>query len=114
MPARTPTGMLRKMKHSTISTMPVPVNSIGGTLKARMYDTPITVPGIANESMVPNSNADWPTNFWRVSRYAQRMPSAAVSGAASAESSIVVQNEFHAAPAQRMPWLVHSIAKAFA
>ena len=35
MPARTPTGMLRNMKHSTRIT-PVPVSSIGGTLKARM------------------------------------------------------------------------------
>ena len=32
------------------------------------------------------------------------MPSAAVSGAAIAESLTVVQNEFHAAPAHRMPW----------
>ena len=35
MPARTPTGMLRKMKLTT-RMMPVPVSSIGGTLKARM------------------------------------------------------------------------------
>ncbi len=41
------------------------------------------------------------------------MPSAAVRGAAIADSLIVVQNEFHAAPAHRMPWLVHSIANAF-
>ena len=46
----------------------VPVISIGGTLKARMYDTPITVPGIANDSIVPNSNAAWPTKSCRVSR----------------------------------------------
>ena len=32
-PARTPTGMLRKMKEST-RMMPVPVISMGGTLKA--------------------------------------------------------------------------------
>ena len=32
-PARTPTGMLRKMNESTRMT-PVPVSSIGGTLKA--------------------------------------------------------------------------------
>ena len=31
------------------------------------------------------------------------MPSAAVIGAAIAESFTVVQNEFHAAPAQMMP-----------
>ena len=35
MPARTPTGMLRKMKQIT-RMMPVPVSSIGGTLNARM------------------------------------------------------------------------------
>ena len=35
MPARTPTGMLRNTKHMT-RTKPVPVISIGGTLKARM------------------------------------------------------------------------------
>ena len=46
----------------------MPVISIGGTLKARMYDTPMTVPGIANESIVPNSNAAWPAKRWRVSR----------------------------------------------
>ena len=38
----------------------MPVISIGGTLNARMYETPITVPGIANDSIVPNSNSDWP------------------------------------------------------
>ena len=32
------------------------------------------------------------------------MPSAAVTGAAIAESLIVVQNEFHAAPVHRRPW----------
>ena len=66
-PARTPTGMLR----NTLQTMrisAVPVISIGGTLNARMYATPITVPGIANDSIVPNSNASCPTNFWRVRR----------------------------------------------
>ncbi len=51
--------MLRNTLHR-ISTSAVPVISIGGTLKARMYDTPITVPGIAKDSMVPNSNADRP------------------------------------------------------
>ena len=34
-PARTPTGMFRKMKQTT-RMMPVPVSSTGGTLKARM------------------------------------------------------------------------------
>ena len=56
MPARTPTGMLRKTLQA-ISTRAVPVISIGGTLEARMYEMPITVPGIANESIVPNSKA---------------------------------------------------------
>ena len=56
MPARTPTGMLRKTLQTTRISA-VPVISIGGTLNARMYDTPMTVPGIANDSMVPNSNA---------------------------------------------------------
>ena len=43
------------------------------------------------------------------------MPSAAVTGAAIAESLIVVQNEFHAAPVHsrcRAP--VHSMPNAFA
>ncbi|OQC08322.1 MAG: hypothetical protein BWX79_01676 [Alphaproteobacteria bacterium ADurb.Bin100] len=34
-PARTPTGRLRNMKHSMMI-RPVPVSSTGGTLKARM------------------------------------------------------------------------------
>ena len=34
-PARTPTGRLRNMKHKTMM-RPVPVNSTGGTLNARM------------------------------------------------------------------------------
>ena len=67
MPARTPTGMLRKTKH-TMRTIPVPVISIGGTLNARMYDTPMTVPGMANDSIVPNSNATFPLKFCRVSK----------------------------------------------
>src|SRR6478609_4235115 len=111
MPARTPTGMLRKMLQTT-RMIAVPVISMGGTLNARMYDTPMTVPGIANDIIVPNSNADWPTNFCRVSRYAARMPSAAVSGAAIAESSTVVQNEFHAAPVHRRPCGPHSTPNA--
>ena len=40
------------------------------------------------------------------------MPSAAVSGAAIAESLTVVQNEFHAAPAQMRPWRPHSTPNA--
>ena len=110
-PARTPTGMLRKMLQ-TINTSAVPVISIGGTLNARMYETPITVPGITNDNIVPNSKADWPTNFCRVSRYAARMPNAAVSGAATAESLTVVQNEFQAAPVQRIPCGPHSTPNA--
>ena len=102
MPARTPTGMLRNTLHAT-RMIAVPVISIGGTLNARMYETPITVPGMANDSIVPNSNAPWPAKRWRVSSHAARMPSAAVSGAAIADSLTVVQNEFHAAPAHRRP-----------
>ena len=41
------------------------------------------------------------------------MPSAAVSGAAIAESFTVVQNEFHAAPAQMRPCGPHSMPNAF-
>ena len=67
MPARTPTGMLRNTLQTTRISA-VPVISIGGTLNARMYDTPITVPGIANDSIVPNSNAAWPAKRCRVSR----------------------------------------------
>ena len=40
------------------------------------------------------------------------MPMSAVTGAAIAESLTVVQNEFHAAPAQMMPSLVSSIENA--
>ena len=40
------------------------------------------------------------------------MPSAAVSGAAIAESLTVVQNEFHAAPGQE-PVRPHSTPNAF-
>ena len=40
------------------------------------------------------------------------MPSAAVTGAAIAESVIVVQNEFHAAPVHNRPWPVHSMPNA--
>ena len=112
MPARTPTGMLRKTLQAT-RIKAVPVSSIGGALKARIYDTPITVPGIANDSMVPNSKAAWPAKRWRVRRYAVRMPSAAVIGAAMADSDTVVQNELHAAPAHRMPWGPHSMPNAF-
>src|SRR6187431_1683207 len=101
MPARTPTGMLRKTLHATRINA-VPVISTGGTLKARMYDTPMTVPGMANDSMVPNSNAVCPAKRCRVSRYAVRSPSTAVIGAAIADRRNVVQNELHAAPAQRM------------
>ena len=41
------------------------------------------------------------------------MPSAAVSGAAMAESFTVVQNEFQAAPAQMSPCGPHSMPNAF-
>ncbi len=67
MPARTPTGMLRKTKQTT-RISPVPVSSIGGTLKARIYDTPTTVPGIAKLSIVANSKARWPANRQRDKR----------------------------------------------
>ena len=73
----------------------------------------MTVPGMANDSIVPNSNAPWPTKRWRVSSHAARMPSAAVSGAATAESLTVVQNEFHAAPDQMRPCVPHSMPNAF-
>ena len=64
-PARTPTGMLRNTKHSTRIAMP-PVSSSGATLNATMYETPITVPGIAKLTIVRNSNARRPTKRWRV------------------------------------------------
>src|SRR4029079_15718254 len=108
MPARTPTGMLRNTLQ-TISTSAVPVISIGGTLKARMYETPITVPGIANDSIVPNSNAARPAKRCRVRMYAVRIPRTAVIGAATAESSTVVQNELHDVPDQKITTLTHSI-----
>src|SRR5437763_8320076 len=76
-PARTPTGMLRKMLQTT-STSAVPVISIGGTLNARVYETPITVPGITNDNIVQNSKAVLITNFYSVSRYTTRMHNAEV------------------------------------
>ena len=63
----------------------MPVSSIGGKLNAMMYATPITVPGMAKESIVENSNASFPANFWRTNKYAVSSPTAAVSGAAIAE-----------------------------
>src|ERR1700675_313327 len=110
-PARTPTGILRNTLQIT-STIAVPVISIGGTLKARMYDTPMTVPGIAKLSMVPNSKADRPWKRWRVRMYAVRRPSAAVMGAAIAESLTVVQNELHAVAPQSRPCAPDSIPNA--
>ena len=43
-----------------------PVSSSGGTLNATMYDTPITVPGIAKLTIVRNSNARRPAKRCRV------------------------------------------------
>ena len=82
---------------------PVPVNSMGGTLKAKMYATPITVPGIANDSSVRNSNARWPLNVVRAIRYADKMPTMAVSGAAASENCKVLNSECQAAPVNRKP-----------
>ncbi len=90
----------------------MPVISIGGTLNARMYETPITVPGMAKDSSVPNSNADWPRKRWRVSTYAVSRPNTAVTGAAIAESLTVVQNELHAVPTQSKPFGPDSTPKA--
>ena len=64
-PARTPTGMLRNTKHSTRIAMP-PVSSSGGTLNATIYETPITVPGIAKLTSVRNSKARRPAKRCRV------------------------------------------------
>ena len=64
-PARTPTGMLRNTKHSTRIAMP-PVSSSGATLNATMYETPITVPGIAKLTIVRNSKLLRPAKRWRV------------------------------------------------
>ena len=44
---------------------------------------PTTVPGIANDSSVPNSKARLPAKSWRESSHAVSSPIAAVSGAAS-------------------------------
>ena len=43
-----------------------PVSSSGATLNATMYDTPITVPGIAKLTIVRNSNARRPAKRCRV------------------------------------------------
>ena len=53
----------------------------------------MTVPGMAKESIVPNSNRLRPANRCRASRYAVRMPIAAVIGAEMAAIWIVVQKE---------------------
>src|SRR4029077_2482052 len=91
---------------------PVPVNSIGGTLKARMYETPATVPGIAKLSIVANSKARRPANWRRDRRYAVNRPSSVVNGAAIAETSIVVHSESHADPVNKSPPAVGSIENA--
>ena len=43
-----------------------PVSSSGATLKATMYDTPITVPGTAKLTSVRNSKARRPVKRCRV------------------------------------------------
>ena len=110
-PARIPTGMLRNMKHKTMI-VAEPVNSNGAVLKAKMYATPITVPGTAKLNIVPSSNRFFPLKLCRDSKYAVRMPKPQVSGAAMLASWSVVQNELHAPPDQTMPPTPDSIEKA--
>ena len=85
-----------------------PVSSSGATLNATMYDTPITVPGMAKLTIVRNSNARRPTKRWRVITYAASSPTAAVSGAEIAATSIVVNRLSHAEPVNIVP-LVSSV-----
>ena len=106
-PARTPTGMLRNTKHSTRIAMP-PVSSSGGTLKATIYDTPMTVPGIAKLTKVRNSKGRRPTNRCRAITYAASKPIIAVSGAEIAATVRVVNRLSHAEPLKNTPRGPHS------
>ena len=113
MPERTPTGMLRNTKQMT-RISPVPVSSMGGTLNAKIYDTPTTVPGIAKLIIVANSKARRPAKSRRDSRYAVNSPKMVVSGAAIAETSIVVDRESQADPVKSSPPAPGSIENAVA
>ena len=88
-----------------------PVSSSGATLNATMYDTPITVPGIAKLTIVRNSNARRPTKRWRVITYAESRPTIAVSGAEIAATSIVVNRLSHAEPTNIVPLRSESMPK---
>ena len=61
---------------------------------------PTTVPGSAKGSIVTNSNAPFPANCCRPSRYAIKSPNAAVSGADTTATVSDVKNELHAPPVQ--------------
>ena len=89
-----------------------PVSSSGATLNATMYDTPITVPGMAKLTSVRNSNARRPTKRWRVMTYAASRPTTAVSGAAIAATSMVVKRLFHAEPVKMRALLSNVDAEA--
>ena len=73
---------------------------------------PSTVPGMANASSAPNSNARCPANLVRASSHAISRPSVAHSGAAIAASRTVVNSEFHAVPAQTRPCSPHCRSNA--
>ena len=81
MPARIPTGTLR-ITIEIMTMAAVPVRYTGALLKARMYDTPATVPGTAKHSMVVNSMVFLPLNCWRTTIHAISRPKIAVIGAA--------------------------------
>ena len=70
------------------------------------------MPGIAKESIVPNSKARLPAKSWRTSSQAVRRPMAAVSGAETSAIQIVVQNEDQAEPRQCRPCSVQAMPKA--
>ena len=64
---------------------------------------PITVPGMAKLSSVPNSKARLPAKFWRDSSQAVSRPMAAVSGAAIVAMISVVLSDGQAAPVKCSP-----------
>ena len=73
---------------------------------------PITVPGMAKLIIARNSNADRPAKRWRFSSQAVSRPSAAVTGMATSESSIVVRKDGQPEPLRNQPPTPRSTPKA--
>ena len=85
---------------------------MGGTFKAIVSRTQMTVPGMAKPSMVPNSTGCVPRKFWRDRGQAVSRPMAAVSGADKVAICSVVQKLFQAEPCQCRPNSPNAIEKA--